>query len=210
MVGKKQLDILDLCCVRQQKKLFTNLSFQLLSSQALVIEGANGSGKSSLLRLLTGLTTPTQGDICWQGISIQQHNEQYKRDLHYVGHTNGIKLGLTVIENLRLSLSLALEKQALSFEDILDQLQLSAHAHTFASHLSAGQKRRLALAKLLLFPKPLWLLDEPLTALDSHTQQLFLSWLDAHLKQDGIAIMSSHQTIKLKDVALTTLRLSSC
>src|SRR5580700_4977927 len=96
---EKKLHITDLGCIRHHKPLFTKLSFQLKASDLLLVEGPNGSGKSSLLRLLTGISSPSEGEIYWQGNKIQHVQAEYRSNLHYIGHANGIKLGLTVIEN---------------------------------------------------------------------------------------------------------------
>lgn len=195
-----------LCCIRQQQPLFTNISFELGNGDALLVEGANGSGKSSLLRLLSGLATPTSGDIFWREKLVQDVRLDFTENLHYVGHSNGIKLGLTVAENLELSRQLCASDN-INIDAVLSLLQLSTHKHTQTRFLSAGQKRRVALAKLFLFKKTLWILDEPLTALDVSTQQLFLEKLKEHLDSGGIAIISSHHPIHLENVK--TLRLSS-
>ncbi|OGT37770.1 MAG: heme ABC exporter, ATP-binding protein CcmA [Gammaproteobacteria bacterium RIFCSPHIGHO2_12_FULL_37_14] len=199
-----QLD--NLSCVRQQKILFSNISLQLTAGELLLIEGPNGSGKSSLLRLIVGLLPPSEGEIFWQGSPIHKKYQAYTEHLHYIGHANGLKLGLTVRENLQLqSLSLSLTK---NISLILSQLQLTQNQDTQAKFLSAGQKRRLALAKLFLFPKRLWILDEPLTALDQTTQELFLAQLAIHLQNGGIGMVSSHQSIFLKDtIPIKNLRL---
>lgn len=209
MTATPYLCVRNLRCVRQHKQIFNHLSFQLSPSQILLVEGPNGSGKSSLLRILAGLSTPFDGDIFWHNQNITDLGTDFSHDLHFVGHTNGIKLGLTVIENLRLAAHLSLSSHA-AFDDVLSLLRLSAHANTQAKHLSAGQKRRLGLAKLFLFPKPLWVIDEPLTALDVETQTLFLSWLTNHSQQGGIAVISSHHTIPLSPTILKTLRLQLC
>lgn len=210
MDKEKRLRAVNLGCIRQKKYLFTQLSFELCAGQALLIEGPNGSGKSSLIRLATGLSTPSIGDIFWQDHSIYQLGMTYWENLHYVGHTNGIKLGLTVIENLQLAHQLSLMKTSVAYDAVLDLLQLAHYKNTQACYLSAGQKRRLALAKLFLFPKILWILDEPLTALDSHTQTVFLSHLEKHLEQGGISIISSHHPITLKNISVQSMRLASC
>ena len=204
----------NLSCIRQQKKLFANISFELQPGSILLIEGANGSGKSSLLRLLSGLATPFEGEVKWKG------------NLHYVGHANGLKLGLTVEENLALLRHCeepegrrgnpeALSKNWIAAspsaprndEEVLALLQLHTQKHTLAKHLSAGQKRRLALAKLFLFPKSLWILDEPLTALDTDTQQIIISALEDHTQKGGMAIITSHQPIAFKNTKVNVLRL---
>jgi heme exporter protein A len=194
----KRLNVDDLSCVRQHQPLFISLSFELCPFQVLLVEGPNGSGKSSLLRLLCGLSTSTQGTISWEGKSIQDLRAEYWNNLHYISHTNGIKLGLTVAENLQLTNYLSqtsTETTILDCLSVLERLQLHTNKNRLAKYLSAGQKKRLALAKLFLFPKPLWILDEPLTALDVATQTLFLSHLHHHLQAGGMAIISSHHPI---------------
>jgi heme exporter protein A len=205
-----QLQANNLGCIRQQKPLFANISFQLHSGEMLLIQGPNGSGKSSLLRLLTGLSTPFEGEILWYHEDIQKHLSAYWNNLHYIGHTNGIKPGLTVHENLKLAGHLRLTASPGNLSTILTQLQLHNHQQTLARFLSAGQKRRLALAKLFLFPRPLWILDEPLTALDANTQTFFLSCLEEHLHNSGIAIVSSHHPIHFNKAIVKSLRLELC
>ncbi|VVC76934.1 Cytochrome c biogenesis ATP-binding export protein CcmA [Aquicella siphonis] len=210
MDTEPRLQVRNLCCIRQQRPLFANLCFQVQAGEALLIEGPNGSGKSSLLRLLTGLATPSSGEILWQGGDIQHAREEYWKHIHYIGHANGIKLGLTVIENLQLAQSLSLEPASATPEDVLHSWNLQACQAMPAKNLSAGQKRRLALARLLMLPKPLWILDEPVTALDADTQVLFLSHLEAHLQKRGMAIISSHHLLPLQSGTTATLRLPSC
>lgn len=201
------LEVQNLSCTRQHKSLFHQLCFQVTGGELLIIEGRNGAGKSSLLRLLAGLTTPQQGTIFWNKESIETLRSDYYQYLHYLGHANGLKLGLSVNENLLLQQHLLLASSSQE-QEILDSLQLSDLKHVSANFLSAGQKRKLALAKLLLFPKPLWILDEPLTALDVTTQHLFLFYLEKHLQQQGLCIMSSHQAIPT--MTAKTLRLGVC
>jgi heme exporter protein A len=207
------LEVTRLSCHRQQRWLFSELSFQLHAGDALWIEGPNGSGKSSLLHLLTGLSTPHEGDILWCHQSIHASLPAYHEVLHYIAHQNGMKSGLSVSENLQLSAHLSLctiPNLDSKLDEVLAFLQLSAHKHTLTQDLSAGQKRRLSLAKLFLVPRPLWILDEPLTALDVATQQLFIAQLESHLKKDGIAVISSHHPLSLNERHIKTLRLSSC
>lgn len=203
------LQATNLSCVYQQKKLFSHLSFELEAGCALLIEGENGVGKSSLLRLLTGLATPSTGEINWQGQSIQTIKPLFWQHLHYVSHANGLKLGLSVLENLTLMRELALST-TFPLDEVLKQLKLHTEKNTPAMHLSAGQKRRLALAKLWLTQKTCWILDEPLTALDTYTQSLFLTHLKNHLHLGGIAIMTSHQAFSEDKIAFQTLRLTAC
>lgn len=203
-----QLDVVKVGCMRQQRILFSGLSLQLNSGEALVIEGENGCGKSSLLRIIAGIAAPLYGQVRWQQQLISQAAHIYWEQLHYLSHQNGLKLGLTVKENLLLRQHLGLVTQ-IDLTTVLNSLQLSAYQHTLVKHLSAGQKRKLALAKLFLFPKPLWILDEPLTALDLSTQQFFMTQLDLHLDHGGMAIISTHQPL-VSVRPIKSLRLPVC
>lgn len=203
------LSIEHLACIREQRLLFADLSLQLHAGDLLIIEGSNGSGKSTLLRLLTGLTTPTAGQIHWQQQSIM-NNAVYRENMHYIGHLNGIKSGLTVEENLSLMQHLAGTSSSDHHTAILNTLGLHDHRGHLARHLSAGQKRRLALAKLFSLKKPLWLLDEPLTAIDTATETLFITQLEQHLQAGGMAVISTHHPIPLQYRSIKKLRLPIC
>jgi heme exporter protein A len=209
MDANETLHVTNLHCIRQQQPIFTSLSFQLQSHEILLIEGPNGSGKSSLLRLLTGISTSCDGDIFWCGNNIREIRDEYTKQVHYIGHTNGIKQGLTVVENLQLAQHLS-QSTSSALLDILASLQLTAYKNALIKNLSAGQKRRVALARLFLISRKIWLLDEPLTALDSATQAFFLSQLESHLQHGGMAIMSSHHPVSFKNVNVKQLRLESC
>lgn len=192
---KHMLAITQLSCKRQGRPLFSDLSFCVNAGEVLLVEGANGAGKSSLLRLLAGLATPASGDVLWQNRSIYSYLREYQQQLNYIGHTNGLRLDLTIEENLRTT-----EKTALS------AFNLTNYIHLPARMLSAGQKRKVALTKLLLSKKQLWLLDEPLTALDVEAQAIFFRLLRHHLEQGGMAVVSSHQPITL-DVNMKSINL---
>lgn len=189
------IEATQLSCVRASQSLFIPVSLKLQSGDLLLVQGANGSGKSTLLRLLSGIITPATGKVCWHGIDIQDQLDHYQMQLHYVGHANGLKMGLTVTENLMLAQQLHLLGSAcrtLSLQDWLIRFNLEPHQHTKVHHLSMGSRRRVALIKCMLCPKPLWILDEPLTALDKASHDLFVALLQQHLQQDGIAIISAH------------------
>jgi len=198
-----------LTCFRQNRALFTDVNIAIYPKHILSVEGPNGAGKSSLLRILSGLTTPCSGSIYWQGQDIEHERETFLHAMHYLGHRNGIKLGLSVQENLTLIQHQLLITEKPAYDVILEKLNLTLYRNTLVNHLSAGQKRRVALAKLLLFPKPLWIVDEPLTSLDHDTQLFFLSALTTHLQLGGMAIITSHQPFKLDDVVISTLRLGT-
>lgn len=200
------LSIESLACIIEQRLLFSELSLQLHAGDLLIIEGPNGSGKSTLLRLLTGLATPTAGTVYWQQQTIK-NNLVYRENMHYVGHQNGIKSGLSVEENLNLMRHLAGLGPSNNHDEVLNTLDLSSHRKHLARHLSAGQKRRLALAKLFYIHKPVWLLDEPLTALDHATESVFIRQLEQHLQSGGIAVISTHHPIPLQYRSIKRLRL---
>jgi heme exporter protein A len=192
------LQIEDLTFLRNDVMLFRNLSCSLGAGNVLQILGKNGSGKSTLLRILAGYMQTECGNISWHGKSIREHRDVYQQQLHYVGHQNGVKQNLTAAENLQLSA--ALRDTACTsghVKNILEQVGLSHAANTEASRLSAGQGRRLALARLLLNPAPLWILDEPTTALDSAGQLLLQTLLKQHLATQGLVIVATHQTLAL-------------
>lgn len=203
------LSVHGLGCVRQQRVLFSNLSFELRAHQLLFIEGENGAGKSSLMRLLAGHATPATGDIHWNGSSLRDQLTSDDNPLHFISHDNGLKLNLTVHENLRLACHLQ-EADINNIEFAIAQLNLLAQKNTLARQLSSGQQRRLALARLCLIKKPLWLLDEPLTALDHNTQKIFIQLLQQHLNSGGMCIITSHQALPSEFANMQTVRLQSC
>ncbi len=195
---------------RQEKIIFTPISLELIPGDLLLVQGANGAGKSSLLRLLAGLVQASSGNISWQQVGIDQQHADYIQYLHYIGHQNGLKLGLTVKENLKLFACLTRSTLVSEIsEQVLIELELFNHQNTLAKKLSAGQQRRLALAKLFLFPKKIWILDEPLTALDQKIQEKLLIYLKKHLENKGIAIISSHHAIALENYPLKKLILDT-
>jgi heme exporter protein A len=206
---KKKLVANKLTCSKQNKILFENISFELAAGDVLLVQGPNGSGKSSLLKLLSGLATPSHGTIFWQDKFIRTMHTTYFEHLHYIGHTNGIKLGLSVLENLRLLASLSMQ-QCQHVDEVLVLLQLDKHQRTLARYLSAGQKRRVALAALFISSKSVWILDEPYTALDATTQNVFMKKLEGHLQSGGIAIISSHHPLPLNNQSTSILRLGAC
>lgn len=192
-----KLEAKQLRCIRQGKWIFPAVTFTLRGGEMLLIEGSNGAGKSSLLRMLAGTATPAAGDIFWNAKPVQENLSEYVETLHYLGHTNGIRLGLTVAENLRLTSELA-QQVSPNLQKTVSLLQLDAQLHTQTQFLSAGQKRRAALARLWLIPRRLWILDEPLTSLDMHTQEILLHKIERHLAEGGMCIMTSHQPLLLQ------------
>jgi len=199
------LSVHNLCCFRDDRELFKDLNFVLKSGQALFIEGRNGSGKTSLIRILTGLRQPEEGVVNWCGENISHLGHEYCRHFVYVGHLNGVKENLTVIENLKMARVLGQTSSGMSLEQALNQVHLTHFEDSMVHTLSAGQHRRLALARMLVIGSPLWIMDEPFTALDKYGVELFESLLKAHTDNGGMAVMTSHHDMNLQDVDVKVL-----
>lgn len=200
-----QLQGENLCCVRDDRELFTNLGFTIQSGQVLLLEGKNGSGKTSLLRIICGFREPDTGVVSWCGEEIPQ--SQYYPDMAYVGHLDGIKKELTVQENLKLSLALG-QPGKLTIQQALEKVQLVGYDDTLIQALSAGQKRRLSLARLLITHNILWILDEPFTSLDKQGITLIESLMIEHCANGGMIVMTSHHDINLHSVDVQSIRLA--
>ncbi len=195
-------------CIKGERELFRGLDAEVIAGQMLRIEGENGSGKTTLLRLICGLFYPDAGEVTWNGCDIHQGADAYHSDLLYVGHQPGIKDDLTPLENLELAAYLGVGSAQLSPVTALARLGLAAQAQTLCRHLSSGQRRRVALARLLTRRAPLWVLDEPLTALDYQGVALMIDLLREHLAGGGIAVLTSHQVLPA-DLPGVTVQLKS-
>ena len=201
------LEVRDLMGVRSERRLFENLSFSVQENELLYFSGRNGSGKTTLLRILCGLARPETGEILWHGVHIEEIETEYAQSLVYVGHENGIKGDLTVIENLAFDRVLRGNPTMQTAHEILDRLGIERYAQIPCRYLSAGQKRRVALARLQVSNARLWLLDEPFTALDEPTQEIIIDWLSAHLESGGICITTSHQPINWNRLNVREIKL---
>ncbi len=192
----------DLACERGERLLFKNLGFELNAGEALLVRGGNGRGKTSLLRILCGLSSPIAGEVRWKGEAIHVAHEQYGRDMAYLGHANGIKEDLTPLENLRLTAALggrALDAAAATHA--LERVGLSRCLDLPARVLSFGQRRRVALAGLLSAGAMLWILDEPLTGLDVQGVAMVEGMIRDHVVAGGMAVMTTHQPLTLDGLA---------
>jgi heme exporter protein A len=187
----------DLAVWRGDRCLFERLSFDLCSGQLGLLVGPNGSGKTTLLRVLAGLAPPTAGVAEWNGTAIGELAPEQRGDLAYRGHLEALKRDLTVRENLKFYTSLFRVPEPL--EPVLAELQLQAAGDTRVRYLSAGQKRRAALASLKLSGASLWLLDEPTTNLDRDGRTLLRDWTRRHIAAGGLAVIATHQPDELAD-----------
>ncbi len=187
------LEATDLACARGGRTLFAGLSFALRAGDALRIAGANGSGKTSLLRILCGLLSPSHGEARWKGTPVSALKEDYARELVYLGHAPAVKDDLTAAENLAIACRLA--GNARSDQAIAGALaRFAVPVERFVRQLSQGQRRRAALARLALSAAvPLWLLDEPFAALDAAGIAILQGMLEEHLGRGGAVVFTTHQ-----------------
>jgi len=196
----------NLQCKRGGRTLFSGLSFLLHPGDALRISGANGSGKTSLLRMLCVLLPPSEGEICWHATPIQALREEYSRQLVYLGHAPAVKDELSAAENLRIACSIAgAAVSETSVEQALARFGLEG-SDAAVKRLSQGQRRRAALARLALSRAvPLWLLDEPFSALDTQGVALLTDMLLEHLERGGMLAYSTHQDVGIPSARVVEL-----
>jgi heme exporter protein A len=192
------LEVEALSCRRGDRTLFVGLGFTLPPSTLLHVRGRNGSGKTTLLRALCGLLRPDAGVIRWRGESITELGDDYNRDVLYFGHLNGIKADLTGLENLRVSATLDEDPAAdTDIQAALAQIGLAGFEDLPTRMLSQGQKKRVALARLILSKAPLWILDEPFTALDTDAVALLERLVAAQVAEGGAVVLTTHQEVAL-------------
>jgi heme exporter protein A len=189
--------------------LFKGLNFCLAAGELIELRGPNGSGKTSLLRIISGLASPAEGEVRWQGESISALEENYSRAVAYLAHQNGVKDELSALENLRISSGVAGNALSKSeAEQILEKVGLSRQQHLPARSLSAGQRRRVALGRLMTSKAPLWILDEVLTSLDDAAIKLSRRFISDHLAKGGLAIIATHQDLDLAAERIHRIELS--
>lgn len=195
-----------LACERGEIRLFESCSFEIRSGDWVQIEGHNGIGKTSLLRILAGLSQPVEGKVCFNQQPIAQVREQYHAELFYLGHQAGVKPELTAWENLQFfQKSHRLQVSDEAIWAALSKVSLSEREDLPCSHLSAGQNRRVALAKLWLTSAKIWILDEPFTAIDKKGVADLTERMAEHCQQGGIVIFTSHQTVESSRVKVISL-----
>ena len=183
-----------LTCIREERILFEHLNISVHAGDIIQVEGPNGAGKTSLLRILAGLSQPFEGEVLFNSESISKQPELYNQNLLYIGHLAGIKGELTALENLSFNLSLSGLDTSTS-EATLNKVDLLGFEDALASHLSSGQHRRIALAKLWQSAAPIWILDEPFTAIDKQGVKKLEARLLEHAKNGGCVILTTHQDL---------------
>lgn len=204
---KSILSAAGLECVRNDMVLFSNLSLSLSSGEVLQIEGPNGCGKTSLLRILCGLANPNEGTVYWNEKDIREFNGEYIKHVSYVGHQNGIKVELTPAENLQISNALSTFNNGTLPAQALKQFGLYGYEDTPVGNLSSGQKRRVALARLLLTHAHLWILDEPFTSVDDAGRKFIADVLRSHMDDGGMLILVSHEPFEIPGANIKKLSL---
>ena len=203
------LEARNLEATRGEATLFSGLAFTLRPGALLRVRGANGSGKTSLLRVLCGLAQPSAGDVRWNGTDIRALREEYWRHIAYVGHANALKDELTVAENLESAGALAgIDAPPARVQAAISQFGLAGRARLPVKLLSQGQRRRAALARLTLSESvPLWILDEPFAALDAGAVEQVQSVAQAQLARGGMIVLTTHQEARIDAPSATDIDL---
>jgi len=203
------LEAADLACIRDDRVLFEHLGFTLATGELLMLEGRNGSGKTSLLRILCSIRLPDAGAVWWCGEEVQRLGPDYHEQLSYVGHKDGIKQDLTPEENLRMARALGRPSPELDIPEALELFGLYGFEDVPTRTLSAGQQRRVALARLVATEAPLWILDEPFTSLDRDGIGVFESVMETHLERGGMIVMTTHHRVALEGERVKRINLTA-
>jgi heme exporter protein A len=195
-------------CSRGGRQLFRDVDCTLQSGRWLYVAGANGVGKTSLLRMVCGLAPIEAGEIAWNGTPIHAQREAYRQDLCYLGHLNALQESMTVSENLSFIAALGgTAPNAVQVNDVLTHFGVRGRGDQLVRHLSQGQKRRVALSRLALSQARLWVLDEPFVAMDEAGVRMLADLIAAHLAKGGMAVLTSHQQVPIGDVPAQMLEL---
>ena len=192
-------EIKNISCIRGNKLLFKNLNFKINNKELLVIKGANGSGKTTLLKILSGLLKPISGSIIINKKNINISKDEYFKYFEYIGHENAIKTALTVRENLNFYLKIKRNLATKNFEKAIKIFNLKDLLDIKVENLSSGEKRRVSLSRLILSNSKIWFLDEPTNGLDKINTVNFFKILKQHLQLNGLAIVASHDDVKIKN-----------
>lgn len=201
------LHVRDLHLWRGERHLLRGVSFVLEPGELLQVVGPNGVGKTSLLRCVAGLLPVESGDIDWLGSPLARCRDDYHQALAYLAHANALKADLTALENLQFGVGLRREVSAGEFSQVLERLQITGCTDLPVRSLSAGQKRRVAIARILLTRARLWILDEPITNLDAAGIALFERCMAEHLREGGMILTAAHQLLLRGQPGVRTLEL---
>lgn len=193
-----KLIVNNLSCQRGYKLLFENLSFELNSGEVLKVSGPNGSGKTSLMKILAGLSSFERGSIDYDDTKI--NSERYNLDFLYLGHLAALSPELSCLENLKYTMRLGNDNLDLDFSDALKKVGLEKFENELVGKLSAGQKKRIALSLLFITQSKVWLLDEPFSALDSKAIKIIETRVEDHCNSGGICILTTHQECNIKNM----------
>ena len=191
------LQVVDLFCERDDRVLFNHLNFSVFPGEILQVEGQNGSGKTTLLRILSGLSRHYEGEILWRGVSVNQQLDAFRRELLYFGHHAGVKAVLTPEENLTWYAALGADIDLQHIPNALNAVGLKGFEDVPCHMLSAGQNRRVSLARLYLSRAPLWILDEPFTAIDKKGVAAKEALLIEHAARGGTVLLTTHHELDL-------------
>lgn len=208
MNSAPNLSFSQLGCSRGGRQLFSGVDCSLESGRWLYVTGANGVGKTSLLRMVCGLAPIDSGDILWNGVSIHAQRDAYLQDLCYLGHLNALQESMTVRENLGFVMALGgVAPDEAHMVDVLGRFGLRGRQQQLVRHLSQGLKRRVALSRLALSPASLWVLDEPFVAMDEAAVRMLADLIATHLGNGGLAVLTSHQLVDIGAIPAQLLEL---
>jgi len=202
-------EAVNLSCVRDERPLFSDLSFTIEPGDMVQIEGQNGAGKTSLLRILAGLSSPDSGEVRWKGENTCRQRDLFHQDLLFLGHQPGIKSVLTAYENLAFYQSVDGKVDSEALYQALENVGLLGYEDVTVAQMSAGQQRRVALARLWLTRAPLWILDEPLTAIDKQGVATLIELFEMHAGRGGMVVLTTHQDLQGVNRDVRKLRLTS-
>lgn len=202
-----KFNIKNLQCIRWDNILFQGLDFSLKDGGLLQINGVNGSGKSSLLQMCVGLIQASEGEIIWNDENINNCRYQFQSEITYFGHTNGVKGGLSALENMKVMHALSGCRSKIDYSLILEQIGLANMEDVLLSRMSAGQKRRVGLSRIFMAISKLWLLDEPFNALDKNGKKIIEQLIVKHCTAGGIVIFATHQTMAIEAYPLQHIHL---
>ncbi len=204
------LEVSNLTAIRDDRVLFEDLSFKISAGEIVQIEGRNGTGKTTLLRIIAGLGDCDSGEILWNGLGTSRNRDLFHQDLLFLGHQTGVKRELTGFENL--SFYQSIQKSNMDKESIwstLAQVGLAGREDVPVAQLSAGQQRRVALGRLWLSNQPLWILDEPLTAIDKQGVKVLENLFLQHAENGGIVLITTHQDMFTDSPMLRKIKLGN-